>query len=283
MVPLVVIVGETASGKSALGMELARQFNGEIICADSRTIYKGMDIGTAKPSKAERAEIPHHLLDVVEPGQPFTVADFKGLANEAIADIGARGKLSIMIGGSGLYVDSILYDFGFGPAADARERAELEALSIEKLQILIEERGIAMPENSQNKRYLVRALERGKNPLQKASIRNNTLVLGLAPERELLNKRIQERVDAMLAAGLRAEAEALGTQYGWETEALKSVGYQEFNPARQDETVRETIIQNTRRLAKKQRTWFKRNDSVHYVTDLSEAVDLVTTFLSKNQ
>jgi tRNA dimethylallyltransferase len=340
MVPLVVIVGETASGKSALGLELAKLINdaaaarlelvsprqrgaqasrtnkydervpqvgkakiakkqaefpalpesrfaglegAEIICADSRTVYKGMDIGTAKPSKTEQAAVPHHLVDVVEPDEPFTVADFKRLASQAIADIAARDRLPIMVGGSGLYIDSILFDFDFGPAADPKERAKLEALSIEKLQTLIHERGIAMPENSQNKRYLVRALERGLQPPQKAPLRNNTLVLGLAPDREALHRRIQERVDVMLAAGLQAEAESLAARYGWDAEAMKSVGYHECKPPLQDKNVRDAIIMNTRHLAKRQRTWFKRNPSVQYVDNLSQAVELVTTFLSKNQ
>ncbi|MCW1907771.1 MAG: tRNA (adenosine(37)-N6)-dimethylallyltransferase MiaA [Candidatus Saccharibacteria bacterium] len=282
-VPLVVIVGETASGKSALGLELAKRFHGEIICADSRTIYKGMDIGTAKPSLEERAMVPHHLLDVVEPGQPFTAADFKVLANQSITDIAARGKLPIMVGGSGLYIDSVLFDFEFGAVGNPAQRAQLEALSIEKLQSMVLEQGVPMPENRMNKRYLVRALERGKIEPKKAPLRNNTLVLGLAPERPVLNQRIQERVDAMIATGLEAEARGLAGRYGWETEAMKGVGYQEFKQALQDETVRERIIQNTRKLAKRQRTWFKRNPSVQYVTNLSQAVELVTTFLSKNQ
>lgn len=123
MSPLVVITGPTASGKTSLAMEVAKLFNGEIICADSRTIYKGMDIGTAKPTKKEQAAIPHHIIDVVEPNQSFTVADFKELALKAIDDITKRGKLPIMVGGTGLYIDSVIFDYQFGPAGDAKKKS----------------------------------------------------------------------------------------------------------------------------------------------------------------
>jgi tRNA dimethylallyltransferase len=113
---LVVIVGTTASGKSQLAMQVAQERNGEIIAADSRTVYKGMDIGTAKPSLEDQKKVRHHLLDVVEPNQKFSAGDFQKLAQEAIKDIHSRGKLPIMVGGTGLYVDSILYDFNFRPA-----------------------------------------------------------------------------------------------------------------------------------------------------------------------
>ena len=115
LAPLVVIVGQTASGKSALAMGLAKEFNGQIICADSRTIYKGMDIGTAKPNKKDREVVKHHLLDIVEIDQAFSAAKFKQLANDLIVEIHSRGKLPIMVGGTGLYVDAVLFDYKFSP------------------------------------------------------------------------------------------------------------------------------------------------------------------------
>jgi tRNA dimethylallyltransferase len=159
-IELVAIVGPTASGKSGLAMETARRFYGEIIAADSRTIYKGMDIGTAKPSKADQAEIPHWGLDLVEPGQGFSAQKFKVYANQKITDINLRGKLAILVGGTGLYMDSVLYDFQFGPAADAEQRSALERLNVEQLQIIIEQKGLARPENIKNKRHLIRTIER---------------------------------------------------------------------------------------------------------------------------
>ncbi len=113
VVPLLVIVGETASGKSALSMSLARKFNGEIICADSRTIYKDMDIGTAKPNAEDRAEIKHYLLDIIEPGQRYSASQFKEDALKAISEITKRGKLSILVGGTGLYIDAVIFDYQF--------------------------------------------------------------------------------------------------------------------------------------------------------------------------
>ncbi len=111
--PLIVIVGQTASGKSALALELAQQYNGEIICADSRTVYKGMDIGTAKPSKEDQQQVQHHLLDILSPDQTMTAALFKEKAEQAIKDIGSRGKVAFLVGGTGLYVDSLLFNFSF--------------------------------------------------------------------------------------------------------------------------------------------------------------------------
>ena len=119
--PLVVIVGPTASGKTALAIHLAEKYNGEIVCADSRTVYKGLDIGTAKPSVSEQQRVRHHLIDVVEPDGTFSVADFKMLAVEAINDIESRGKLPILVGGSGLYIDAVVYDFSF---SDGTKRDE---------------------------------------------------------------------------------------------------------------------------------------------------------------
>src|SRR6266496_2898548 len=126
--PLVVIVGATASGKSALAMEVARQWDGEIIAADSRTVYKGMDIGTAKPTAEDQAHVRHHLLDIRNPDEHFSAAEFKQLAETAIKNISGRGKLPILVGGPGLYVHAILYDYQFGPAADMQKRAYLDTL-----------------------------------------------------------------------------------------------------------------------------------------------------------
>ena len=127
---LIVVVGETASGKTGVTIELAQRFSGEIICADSWTVRREADIGTAKPTSEQRALVSHHLLDVAGPDEDFTAAVFKRLANEAIKDITARGKLPIMVGGTGLYVDGVLYDYGFLPAGDRGERKILNELSV---------------------------------------------------------------------------------------------------------------------------------------------------------
>ncbi len=285
--PLLVIVGETGSGKSALAMELAGKFNGEIICADSRTVYKGMDIGTAKPSTADQERIPHHLLDVVAVDQHFTAADFKRLANEAIEDIRARGKLPIMVGGTGLYIDSVIFDYDFRPPADPERRAELEKLSVTQLQAQLEAEGISLPANDKNPRHLIRALESGGVPAYKQALLPWTLVIGLSVEREELTQRLTKRVQQMIKQGLSDEVEQLTRQYNWDGEALSAVGYREWQTYFVgDQSLAQTqdlIIKNSLAYAKKQRTWFKRNKSIQWVSDPSRAVDITTTFLNKLQ
>ena len=200
--PLVVIVGQTASGKSALAIELARHADVEIITADARTVYCGMDIGTAKPSASEREQVPHHLLDIVSPGEVFTVADFKRLAQEKIADIAARGSVPVMTGGSGLYIYAVLYDFAFRGPIDYVERARLENLSVEDLQKLIAERGLPMPVNNKNPRHLISALQTGTILKEQHTLRSNTLVIGLDTPSDQLATNIHARTLAMMQSGL---------------------------------------------------------------------------------
>lgn len=256
--PLVVIVGETGSGKSALALGLAEQFAGEIICADSRTVYKGLDIGTAKPSKQDQQRVPHHLLDIVEPDQRFTVADFKQLATKAIQDIQARSKLPIMVGGTGLYVDALLYNFEFAPPELAQKRDPL------------------------NPRHLDKTIK----PLR-SDLRPNTLLLGLKLPQAELTTRLTSRTEAMLQQGLEQEVKGLSERYGWEIAALKSVGYREwqayFASAQTFDQTKDLIIKHSLDYAKRQRTWFKRNPSIQWLQDPSKAVKITSQFLSKKQ
>lgn len=284
--PLLVIVGETASGKTALAIELAERLGGEIICADSWTVRKGVDIGTAKPTAEERAEVPHHLLDVVGPDEDFTAAVFKRLANEAIEDISSRGKLPIMVGGTGLYVDGVIYDFDFLPAGDRSEREELNKLSIAKLLERIEYSKLDLTDiDTRNKRRLIRLIEtKGRKP-SRQPLRENTLIIGLKNNREIIEQRIVGRLDDMLAAGLEDEVRRLVNKYGWDAEALKGIGYAQWRDyfegrASLPET-RAKIIKATFEYAKRQRTWFKRNKSIHWFdtpVNMREIVDTVTTF-----
>jgi tRNA dimethylallyltransferase len=283
--PLVVIVGETASGKSALALKLAEKFNGEIICADSRTVYKGMDIGTAKPSAQERSRVPHHLLDLVRPDEHFTVADFKRLALAAVQDISGQGKLPILVGGTGLYIDAILYDFELRPAADSAQREELNKLSIEQLRAKLKAAGIPLPRDPQNPRRLIRTLETGGTVAHRKPFRKNTLVIGLHLDKEALLQRITQRVGAMVKAGFVDEVKMLGERYGWQAPALQAPGYKAFEAyVRGDvslEQAKNAFIKNDLDLAKRQRTWFKRNPRIQWFDDPSDAVDFVTTFLNK--
>jgi tRNA dimethylallyltransferase len=284
--PLVTIVGETASGKSALAMALAERFNGELICADSWTVYKGFDIGTAKPSSEERVLVPHHLLDVAEPVEGFSAAVFQRLAKQAIPEIVSRGNLPILVGGTGLYVDSILYDYSFLPKSDPKGRAELNMKSLDELILRTQELGLNTEGiDLRNKRRVIRLIENEGERPTKRSIRNNTLVLGMKVERGALGQRVTTRVDSMFAAGLENEVKQLARIYGWEAEAMKGIGYREWRPyfagTQTLEVTREKIIKSTMDLAKKQRTWFRRNNSIQWVSDRSNAVDLITTFLNK--
>ncbi len=283
--PLAVIVGETASGKSALAMELARKFDGEIICADSWTVRREVNIGTAKPSTSDRKAIRHHLLDVVGPDEDFTAAVFKNLANQAISDITNRGKLPIMVGGTGLYIDGVLYDYSFLATGDRQAREALNVMSLEKLIKMANERGVSLEGvDTRNKRRIIRAIETGGEQPKKSKIRENTLVIGLKITPKELRKRVQQRVQKMIEAGLEHEASQLFEKYGPDCEALKGIGYKEWLPyfdgKLSHDEVTAQIVKNTLALAKRQRTWFKRNKSIQWVNNRGEAVEIMTTFLN---
>jgi tRNA dimethylallyltransferase len=284
--PLLVIVGETASGKSSLAVELAKRLDGEIICADAWTVRKGVDIGTAKPTAEERAAVPHHLLDIAAPDEDFTAAVFKGLANQAIADIAARGKLPILVGGTGLYIDGVIYDYSFLPAGDRQAREELNRLSIAKLMERSEYAKIDLGDvDTRNKRRLIRLIEtKGRRPVRRP-LRANTFIIGLKTPREVIEQRIITRLDAMLAAGLEDEVRGLAGRYGWDAEALKGIGYAQwrgyFEGRQSLPETRSKIIRATFEFAKRQRTWFKRNKSIHWFStpvNMTDVVDSIATF-----
>jgi tRNA dimethylallyltransferase len=284
---LVAIVGETASGKSGLALAIAERWNGEVVCADSRTVYTGMDIGTAKPTAEERARVPHHLLDVVAPGRTFTAADFQRLAGAAIRDIQARGKLPILVGGTGLYVDAVLYDFQFRPPADPGLRAELEKLTVPQLQQKIREQNLPMPRNEQNPRHLIRVLETGGQIGERSTLRPNTLLIGLSLPRDVLERRVSQRVDDMAAHGFTEEVQRLADSYGWDTEALQAPGYKAFRAYLQGratlDEAKAAFIRNDLQLAKRQRTWFKRNLDIQWCNNPNEAIERVKDFLPSSR
>lgn len=283
--PLIVIVGETASGKSALAMQLAERFDGEIISADSWTVYTGFDIGTAKPSAEERARVPHHLLDIADPCDGFSAAIFKRLAMRTISEVASRGKLPVLVGGTGLYIDSVLYDYEFLPAPAEKLRQELSNLSLEQLLQRADDLGLPTDTvDTRNKRRIIRLIENNGTLPKHHELRTNTLVLGVSIPREQLLERIRARVEAMLGTGLEGEARKLAKTYGWDVEPMKGIGYREwqayFNGRQTLDETKQQIVRGTLALAKKQRTWFKRNKSIQWVKEQSEAVDLVTTFLN---
>jgi tRNA dimethylallyltransferase len=281
--PLIVIVGETASGKSALAMQIAKKFNGELISADSWTVYPGFNIGTAKPTPKEQTEIKHHLIDVANPHVGFSAAIYKDMAKSAIAEVAAHGKLPILVGGTGLYVDSVIYDYGFLPKSSENLRAELNNKSLNELLEQANENNINLDDvDTRNKRRVIRAIEtNGQKPL-KADLRENTLVIGVKRDAEHLLDRITKRVDAMLAAGLENEVSELYGLYGWESEPMKGIGYREwreyFEGTQDLETTRQKIIRASLGLAKRQRTWFKRNQNIQWCEDAEQALRQVEHF-----
>jgi tRNA dimethylallyltransferase len=281
--PLIVIVGTTASGKTSLAIDLALRCNGEIICADSRTIYKDMDIGTAKPSPQERKQVAHHLLDVVSPDQAFTVFDFKKIADLAIKDIVSRRKIPILVGGSGLYIDAILYDYQFRPI-NKEARRQYEIASIDELQDILKQKRIPLPENKQNKRHLIRIAETGMESPKQRNLRSNTFVFGLQVDPEEQKERSRRRLDEMLKEGLIEETTALGRKYGWTIPPMQAPAYKAFRAFIQNHcTLEESkvlCLQYEAQLAKKQRTWFKRNKSIQWYSDPSKIVDISTTLLN---
>ena len=285
--PLVVIVGPTASGKTAVAIELAGRFDGEIICADSRTIYKGMDVGTAKPSAKEQAAVPHWGLDLVEPGERFTAADFQRYAVAKIAEIRARGRVPFLVGGTGLYVDAVLFGYEFGPEATARQRQELEGWSLLQLQEYCVKNNIKLPENSQNKRYVIRTIEqKGISEKGKKQPINTSIIVGIATERAILRTRIALRSEQLFTNGVVEEAKMLGEKYGWENEAMTGNIYPLVKKM-QDKAITmaelqaKNIVQDWR-LAKRQLTWFRRNPHIVWVTRL-EAEHYISQKLAPNE
>jgi tRNA dimethylallyltransferase len=282
---LLVIAGPTASGKSALALKVAKEFNGEIISADSWTVYKGFDIGTSKSTITQQKAVKHYLIDVREAPDGFNAPMFKEMAESAIKNIRQRGKLPILTGGTGLYIDSILYDFGFLPSVSPEERELFNSLSLPELIEAAHLQNIDLTDiDVRNKRRVIRAIEaKGQKPIKK-QLRSNALIVGLQPEPEELKRRIEARVDQMLAAGLEQEVKQLADRSGWDVEPMKGIGYQQwqdyFAGGQSIEETRQRIISATNGLAKRQRTWFKRNPDIKWCGSAEQAYDYISGVLN---
>ena len=269
--PLVVIAGPTASGKTALAIRLAERYDGEIICADSRTIYKGMDIGTAKPSAEEQARVPHWGLDIVEPGERFTVADFKAYAERKIQEIRERDRIPFLVGGTGLYIDAVIFDFQLAPVPDKTLRTQLSLMDVEDLQDYCIKNNISLPENKQNKRYLVRAIERKNISIMRRNVPlDNTYVVGITTNRETLRTRIEHRSEQLFTNNVVEEATILGEKYGWNSEAMTGNIYplvkKYVDRAITESELRRQFAVSDWRLAKRQMTWLRRNPYITWGT-----------------
>ncbi len=290
---IIAVVGPTASGKSSLAIELAKRLDGEIVSCDSMQIYRKMDIGTAKATAKERAAVPHHLIDTADPDEKCDLADFAEAAHQAIADIAGRGKLPILCGGTGLYVDNILFDTTLSEAGgDVAYRQSLEDKTNEELYAMLQEVDPACAEanHPNNRRRVVRALEifhtTGKTKTEwDAASRRKTprydgLILGLgASDREFLYRRIEARVDEMMAMGLAREVAEVYPLLG--DTARQAIGYKEIWRALSDQCTMEEAVEElktaTRRYAKRQLTWFRANSAVCWLDiatlDKSELVE----------
>lgn len=268
--PLVVIVGPTASGKTALAIEVAKKFDGEIICADSRTIFKGMDIGTAKPTPAEQTAAPHWGLDLVNPGESFSAADFKSYAQQKIAEIRSRGKIPFLVGGTGLYVDAVVFDYQFGAKVDLELRQKLEKRTIEQLQEYCHKNNLKLPENKLNRRFVMRAIEQsGINTSRRAQPIDNCIIVGIATEKSTLLARIASRTEQLFEDGVVQEATLLGEIYGWEGQAMSGNIYPLINRYLKHGAtlaeIKEKFTTLDWRLAKRQLTWLRRNQFIEWL------------------
>ncbi|WP_248733515.1 tRNA (adenosine(37)-N6)-dimethylallyltransferase MiaA [Neobacillus rhizosphaerae] len=288
---LLVIIGPTAVGKTKLSIEMAKRYNGEIISGDSMQIYRGMDIGTAKITKDEMEEIPHHLINIKEPSENFSVAEFQHLVRAKITEIAEKGKLPIIVGGTGLYIQSIIYDYQFSDVpGDETFRLKLEerereigsnALYQELVKIDPDSASHIHPNNV---RRVIRALEifhlTGKTmqefqSRQQPELLYNTALIGLSMERERLYERINLRVDNMVKEGLIAEVKSLYDQDLREYQSIQAIGYKEIYQyldgyVTLEEAV-ENLKQNSRRYAKRQLTWFRNKMVVEWfdITDVN--------------
>ncbi|HEX7260028.1 MAG TPA: tRNA (adenosine(37)-N6)-dimethylallyltransferase MiaA [Candidatus Saccharimonadia bacterium] len=275
---LIAIVGPTASGKTELALQIAKMHNGEIICADSRTVYRGMDLGTAKPTKAERASVPHHLLDAVDPGQVFSVADFQRLAARAIKGIQKRRRLPVVVGGSGLYIDSLLYGFALRPLG-TEQREDLSKRSDDELRWMLDDKGLVLnPSDRLNRRRLERAIGSGLTVQQPRILPQNYHMIGLNPGIKLLEQRIAERTRQWFEKNILEETDALVTTFGL-VEPLNTPPYREIieNAVKDDDpaAVQDLINLHLRQLAKRQLTWFKRNLDIQWSASPEEAIEII--------
>ena len=274
---LIVIAGTNASGKSGLGIELALKFGAEIVSADSRQVFRGLDLGSGKVSVEEMKGVPHFLLDVAEPGDYFSLKDYQKLAYEAIDDIQKRGRLPFLVGGTGLYVNAVTdgYELTEAPV-DEDLRKKVEAMSISELEELLKGRLGNLPENLdvKNKRRLERAAEKVlmDKPLNLESRKKyDTLVLGVTWERQKLYKRIEERLDKRLEEGMIEEVEGLRRD-GVSDDFLYRLGLEyryillyltgKFSSK---EEFREKLFMEIRHLAKEQMTWFRKRKDIIWI------------------
>ncbi len=301
---IICIAGPTASGKTGLAVELAKELNGEVISCDSMQIYKRMDIGTAKPTPEEMQGIPHHMIDVAEPEEDFSVSRYCEMADPILQDVLSRGKTAIIAGGTGLYMDSLMKGNSFAPCPSTGYRERLEAMADEKgMEFMLEKLRSIDPEAASrlhpaDRKRVLRALEVFEETGETITAHNlrtqaippkyTPLYLGLDfAERSALYRRIDLRVELMMQQGLMAEIQALlSSGVPAKCTAMQAIGYKEFVDALRGEITLEQAVaqvqQSSRRYAKRQLTWFRRNSQMHWLvrqTGESEILPLARQLL----
>ncbi|NLO86864.1 MAG: tRNA (adenosine(37)-N6)-dimethylallyltransferase MiaA [Clostridiales bacterium] len=303
---VIAIVGATASGKSSLALVLAEKLNAEIICMDSMQIYRGMDIGTAKPTMDEQARVPHHLLDIIDPMEPFAVADYVRYAEHAIADVTQRGRVPMLVGGTGLYLQALMHGLALGGVkSDEAVRSKFVDISNEpqgnlRLYFMLDavDPITAKRLHPNDVRRVIRALEvfeltgipMSEQKQDKPDKPYEIFPIGLLMPRELLFERIALRVHQMMAAGLIAEVEQLlNSGISPDAQSMQGIGYKEMVPVIKGEQTTEEaagqLILNTRHFAKKQGTWFRKEKEIHWIdalssTNVHEAASAIQSFLT---
>lgn len=287
MKEIIIICGATATGKSDLAIFAAQKLNGEIISADSMQIYKNMNIGTAKVTESEMQGIPHHMIDVVEPTQSYSVAEFQESASKIIDDIQNRGKTPIIVGGTGLYINSLIYGYTFKQTnADTNLREELKDFAQKNgnqaLHDLLREKSPALAEklHPNDVKRVIRAIETTQLP-QEEKVENQIIrpykAFAFEMDRSILYDKINRRVDKMFELGLVREVEHLVNEQklSFECQSMKAIGYKEFYDYFYNnesiETIKELIKKNSRNYAKRQFTWFRKMPNLNWCKDLDSA------------
>ncbi len=294
-----VVCGPTGSGKTKLSIDLAKAFDGEIISADSVAIYKGLNIGSAKPTEKERSEVVHHMIDVVSPTEEFSVAEYKELSRKILSDVIKRGKTPVICGGTGYYIDALLYDFSYGNCPkNEKFRLKCEKIIEEQGVLSLHERLRSVDKETADILHpndvmrIVRALEIYETTGKKKSeiTDKKTPVVSFFAfsydyERKVLYERIEKRVDKMFADGLIDEVNGLlDSGVTADMQSMQAIGYKEvvsgLNEKLSEEQIKETVKRNTRRYAKRQITWFKKTDNLVFLSPYIDAVSFIKEYLN---
>ena len=267
----IYIVGPTASGKSAVSIELAKEFNAEILCADSQTVRRAMNIGTAKPTLDEQSGVVHHMLDIIDPYEPYSLSLFLEQSRATMRDIYSRRKNLIVVGGTGLYTDALYFEFSLPKLTDT----DLGDMSTDDLQTIILEEDLPIPANDNNPRHLINTIKRGGVVGKKNKPDDSSIIVGINPGREVIIERINERIDQMFDRGFMDEVRGILEAYGEPPREFDAIGYRIAHRVTRGEITeqeaRELFKIADRQYAKRQMSWYKRNQDIRWFSSPQEA------------